>query len=1173
MNAILVELIATNNGAEIARQVLPPGEYLIGRGEDCAVQIDDESISAHHARVEVGDGGVTVEDLASASGTFLNEHQISGVTSWPPGAPLRVGAITLTFGIGEDLPTIPESIYTPPSPAPISSMKSANAAASGGTDKLCRQLRLTQRQAQQIDVGRELARGGMGAVRSARESATHRTVAVKVMLHPDNPQDAVRFITEARITAQLEHPNIVPVYDLGLDANGKPFYSMKLVEGITLLRVIQLHKEGVKETVARYPLATLLTIFQKLCDALAFAHARGVIHRDLKPANIMLGKYGEVLVMDWGLAKVVGTKHTSDAPGAETLPLAPSGEHSSAEAHTLAGAILGTPQYMSPEQARGEIDELDARSDIFVLGLILYEILTFDRAFTGNRTNEILAKIAGFTGPLPMTQTRVKHLPGGVVPESLAAVVHKATAADKDQRYASVTDLQRDIEAFQNGFATSAEKAGIGRQIALLVGRHKGVFSTLAAAWLVITALAVWFIVNLHASEQAAKRSAQQALLEKEVAQRAFARSQITTADEAFRRADVAAMALALDACPENLRDQTWQYLSAKRDSSLGDFRLAGFEAPTAIAAIPGKAAEFALANDKGDIAIANVATRRARKTIKTGRPGIKVLTVSGDGRKLLVGRNSPAQVDIYELGNGALKKTLALGGDIIHQCSLSRDGNLLAAILGVPGEKMELQIIDLRTDAARWKRTGQFGSVIVHPDGDRVLVAGTPHAHYFMMVKVQDNTEISKLSAPVYSQALSPDGKTIALGTQTGDALILDAVTGAENQRGKLHSAALRALAWTPDGYLLTMGSEGKARDGRWVFKLWNASELTPVASFFGLKSGQPSPWRFNAESGHLLTEDNPPQLWRIPVGRELVKLEQTSDLGWSGCFVSDTVLLARKASVLTRYDITSPAKIAEMPPNFPVNFTMGASHWPTGLFALAKNTGPEPFGLKIMANRGVALVEKVNRSVLGRIQSLDFDAPGERLVAVFQGGGLIVYSVDKGDLLLKVPGKFEHAVFAGGDHNVVALNAATLKADEVENDLVLIDGNSGKKLTTVTNRYRVNALAVSPGRAIVATGGTDQAVHIYDAATLQERTAFRAHDSEINALAFHPTAPIVATASIDGSVKLWDYRSAKLLDYFLGLNGPPTTLAFSPNGKLLLVDGHEKTTRVYDVSGVKAP
>jgi WD40 repeat protein len=1176
MNALLVEIIATSDDVEISRQVFPPGEYLLGRAEECALRFDDAALSTRHARVEVADGGtVIIEDLGSANGTFLNEERITGAAIWPAGAPLRVGQVILTFGVGEDLPTIPESLYTPPSPAPISSMKSAQAAAVEGADQLRRQLRLIQRQAQRIDFGRELARGGMGVVRSARESATHRTVAVKVMLHPDNIPDSVRFITEARITAQLEHPNIVPVYDLGLDAQGKPFYSMKLVEGITLLRVLQLLKEGVKETVARYPLATLLTIFQKMCDALAFAHARGVIHRDLKPANVMLGKYGEVLVMDWGLAKVIGSRAQASEvdPEATTALSHPHfGEDDALNTH--AGAVLGTPQYMSPEQARGEIEELDARSDIFVLGLILYEILALDRAFPSHHTAEVLTQVAAYTGPLPMPAKRLRHLPGGTVPESLAAVVHKATAVDKDQRYSSVTDLQSDLEAYQNGFATRAENAGIGRQLRLLIGRHKGVFGTLAVAWLIITALAVWFIVNLHASEQAARRSAQKALFEKEVARRAFARAQIATADEAFHRADVAAMVLALDACPAELRDHSWQYLSAKRDSAAGDFKLAGFETPVEVAAIPGRPNEFALAVDRGDVAIGNVLTGKAGRTIKTGHGGVRTLAISGDGRQLLVGRNGPAQVEIYDLGNGNRLKTLPLPGDLIHQCALSRDGSLLAVILGIPNEKMDLLLIDTRTGATRWKRSGQFGSVLIHPDGDRLLITGTPRAHYFMMVKAQDNTEISRLAnVAILSQALSLDGKTIALGTQTGDALLLDSITGAEVQRGKLHSSVLRALAWTPDGYLLTMGSEGRPHDGRWVLKLWNATELTPVSSFFGLKSGSPPAWSFNPDSGHLLTQDNPPRLWRIPVGREIVKLPQGSDQGWSGCFLSDSVMLARKGTFLTRYDLSTPAKPVEVPPSFPVYYELAASHWPTGLFAIAKNVNSEPYGLKVLANRGVAFVEKLNKPVTGRIHSLDFDGPGERLVAVFQTGSLVVYALKNGDTLLKVPGKYEHAVFAGGEQNLVAVDARTLKADEIENDLVLLNGGNGTPLATVKNYYRVNALAASPGRAIVAIAGSDQSVHVYDAATLQERIAFRAHDSEIDALAFHPKAPIVATASPDGAVKLWDYRSGTLLDYFLGLGGAPATLAFSPNGRFLLVDGQDKTTRVYDVSAVKAP
>jgi serine/threonine protein kinase/WD40 repeat protein len=1191
MNAMLVEMIAVCDGMEVARQILAPGDYLIGRGEECAVRFDDSALSTQHARLQVAaDGTVTAQDLGSANGTFLDDQSVSGAVPWPAGSRLRIGRTTLTFAVATDQPTIPESVYTPPSPAPISSMGSGDAAVEEG-DPLARQLNLTQRQAQQLDVSHEVARGGMGAVRAVRESATHRTVAMKVMLNPDDPQDSARFITEARITAQLEHPNIVPIYDLSVDAQGQPYYTMKLVEGITLARVLQLLKEGVRETMERYPLSTLLTIFQKLCDALAFAHARGVIHRDLKPGNIMLGKYGEVLVMDWGLAKRIkeeggrvksiedcatlpmsGGAREAETPGRAGDAKSPEIENPTLAA-THVGAVLGTPQYMSPEQARGEIDALDARSDIFVLGLILYEILTLHRAFAGRNTAEIISKVAEFDGTLPMPTGRIPHLPGGIVPESLAAVVRKATIFEKKDRYATVADLQRDIEAYQNGFATSAENAGIGRQIRLLVQRHKGVFSTVAAAWLVITALVVWFIVNLHASEQEAKRAAHRALYEKEVARRAFARAQITTADEAFRRSDVAAMVVALDACPPDLRDQSWQYLSAKRDASLGEFKIAGFEAPVGIRALPGRARQFLLANDQGELTIVDVGNRKRVRTIKTGRGGIKALAVSGDGRQLAVGRNMPAQVEIYDLGNGARVKTMALPGDVIHQCTLSRDGSQLAAILRTSNEKMDLFLFDAHTGAMRWKRGGQFGSVAIHPDGDRLMVAGNVRSKMFLLLRAQDGSEISKLSAFVISQGLSPDGKTIGLGTQTGDLLLLDSTTGMEVQHGKLHSNALRALAWTPDGYLLTMGSEGRVRDGRWVFKLWNAEELTPVASLFGLKSGSPSIWHFNADSGHLLTEDNPPRLWRIPVGRELVKLPQTTDQGWSGCFLSDTALLARKAQGLTRYDLSTRGQATELPSNYPINFSMSASHWQTGQFALAKNFGPEPFGLKIMGSRAGALVETLNKPVLGRIHSLDFDAPGEHLAAVFQAGGVLVYAVKTGEMQLKVPGKYEHAVFAGGAGNLVALNARTLKADQVENDLVLLDGASGKTLATVTNPFRVNALAASPGRAIVATGGTDQAVHIYDAATLQERISFRAHDSEIGAVAFHPTAPIVATASKDGAVKLWDYRSGKMLDYFLGLGGNPTTLAFSPNGKLLLADGMERTTRIYDVSGVKAP
>jgi tetratricopeptide (TPR) repeat protein len=240
----------------------------------------------------------------------------------------------------------------------------------------------------------EIARGGMGAILKGRDPDLGRDLAVKVLLdsHRHNPDLVLRFIEEAQIAGQLQHPGVVPVYELGQFANFRPYFSMKLVRGRTLAEVLRDRTDPVHE------LSTHVATWLQICQTMAYAHARGVIHRDLKPSNVMLGNFGEVQVMDWGLAKVlprggiVDDASTAKPAAYESaVSTARSGGGSDSDL-SLGGVVLGTPSYMAPEQARGETDRLDERCDVFALGSILCEILTGKPAFSGRTSGEIHLK-------------------------------------------------------------------------------------------------------------------------------------------------------------------------------------------------------------------------------------------------------------------------------------------------------------------------------------------------------------------------------------------------------------------------------------------------------------------------------------------------------------------------------------------------------------------------------------------------------------------------------------------------------------------------------------------------------------------------------------------------------------------------------------------------------------
>lgn len=292
----------------------------------------------------------------------------------------------------------------------------------------------------------KFAAGGMGTIYLAEDTQLQRRVALKVVHTPETAHAlSVRMLREARVIAQLEHPGIVPVHDVGELPDGRVFYVMKLVQGQRLDEYVRHELE----------LPERLRIFQKACEAVAFAHSHGVLHRDLKPENIMVGAFGEVLVMDWGLAKVLSEdakivdceSWIVDRAASTQLSTTNNQQPATGNQHqTQHGTVLGTPAYMSPEQKRGEIEQLDQRTDVYALGAILAFLLNPSAA--GLAQAQLENNKASASTSLALAKLRA--------PKQLLAVCTKAMAEDKAQRYESAQALAADVERFLNGLTVSS---------------------------------------------------------------------------------------------------------------------------------------------------------------------------------------------------------------------------------------------------------------------------------------------------------------------------------------------------------------------------------------------------------------------------------------------------------------------------------------------------------------------------------------------------------------------------------------------------------------------------------------------------------------------------------------------------------------------------------------------
>jgi serine/threonine-protein kinase len=348
---------------------------------------------------------------------------------------------------------------------------------------------------QRYTLTRLHAKGGLGQVWLARDRNLGRDVALKEMqaATAQNRQAWVRFVEEARITGQLEHPGIVPVYELARRSdNAPPFYTMRFIRGRTLSKAIRAYFEKQAQGQAG-PLErnALLNVFVAVCNAVAYAHARGVVHRDLKGDNVVLGDFGEVSVLDWGLAKVVGrAEDAGEVPGLFLHSQAPRGE-------TLQGEVMGTPPYMAPEQADGRVDQIDQRTDVYSLGAILYEILTGRPPFTGE-VKDVLRRVRE-EEPARPRQVR----PG--VPPALEAVCMRALAKKPVDRYASAGELAAEVQRWLADEPVAAYREPWAARLGRWARRHRPWVA--AAVALLVTSL-VGLALGLWAVRAEQRRTA-----------------------------------------------------------------------------------------------------------------------------------------------------------------------------------------------------------------------------------------------------------------------------------------------------------------------------------------------------------------------------------------------------------------------------------------------------------------------------------------------------------------------------------------------------------------------------------------------------------------------------------------------------------------------------------------